>query len=195
MSELNDILPKRLAELFKNEAQKVTALKLNSTQGTISKWLNGSNLPSIDTLFLIAKQYHVSIDWLMGVSEKKSITEYYGQATYGTVVDSLTELIFHGLATIKKSNIGYQIDVDDELLAFLLNKSLTLSRTDNEIYKNWYDTKLYLFSNKTLINAITWRESDLNCEMLDATTESDWLQIYDKAKELDDEYIDMMSDP
>lgn len=62
----------RLAELRRanNITQKELAGKLKCSQNMISQWENGTRDPNTSTLNEIALIFDVSIDYLLGVSEK-----------------------------------------------------------------------------------------------------------------------------
>ena len=76
-----ELLKARLAETFENDTQEVVARKLMTTQGNVSKWLNGQ-IPTTDNLLSISKAYKVSGDWLLGISDEKEID--------GVVLEKLT---------------------------------------------------------------------------------------------------------
>ena len=69
MTDLKEILKNRLTETFAEDTQEVTARKLNTTQGNVSKWVNGQQVPTADMLRDISKAYKVSVDWLLGISD------------------------------------------------------------------------------------------------------------------------------
>ena len=73
MADLNEIMKERLTKIFSGEVQEVTARKLNTTQGNVSKWKNGQQVPTTDMLFMISKTYKVSVDWLLGISDEPEI--------------------------------------------------------------------------------------------------------------------------
>lgn len=64
------VLKERLRVAFGDDSQETIAKKLNMTQGNISKILKGQQ-PSLDTIYQVSKIYEVSVDWLLGISEKK----------------------------------------------------------------------------------------------------------------------------
>lgn len=78
----SDMLKNRLSETFKGDTQDVVARKLNTTQGNVSKWISGQQVPTTENLLLISKAYNVSIDWLLGRSGEKEID--------GVVLDKLS---------------------------------------------------------------------------------------------------------
>lgn len=67
----------RLKELrkSKNINQQKLALKLNITQAAVSKYELGLSEPDISTLIKIADIFNVSIDYLIGLSDKP--IQYY----------------------------------------------------------------------------------------------------------------------
>ena len=63
----------RLKELRegKKETQQQLSMILNVSQTMISRYELGIAYPEIETLIAMAQHYHVSIDYLLGVSESK----------------------------------------------------------------------------------------------------------------------------
>lgn len=63
----------RLKELRegKKETQQQLSIILNVSQTMISRYELGTAYPDVDTLIAIAQHYHVSVDYLLGVSESK----------------------------------------------------------------------------------------------------------------------------
>lgn len=49
-----------------NLSQDELALALHITRQAVSRWENGDTVPNTDTLKLIAEQFHVSVDYLLG---------------------------------------------------------------------------------------------------------------------------------
>ncbi len=82
MEDLNSIVKDRLSDVFKNDTQETVARKLNTSQGNVSKWVNGQQIPTTDMLYEISKAYDVSVDWILGRSESKEID--------GLVIEKLT---------------------------------------------------------------------------------------------------------
>lgn len=54
-----------------DDSQEAFAQKISSTQSNVSKMLNGTP-PSAATLKALATVYKVSVDWLLGLSDKKN---------------------------------------------------------------------------------------------------------------------------
>lgn len=140
MAELDvETFKNRLREVFREDSQEVTGKKIGVGQGNVSKLLSPSEkqLPRADTLFRIAEVYHVSIDWLLGISEKKQIVKSANGVSYASAVRALVDLCQHQVAAITdESGPGLAFKFDDPLIKFLVKKSLALSKTDTESYQN-----------------------------------------------------------
>ncbi len=109
MDEWKAVLKERLAEIFKNETQEVISRKLNMTQGNISKWVSGPQIPTADTLLEISKAYKVSVDWLLGISDQKEIDGVVVEKlTYEQVARILDRLLENGSIEIPDLNEVHQ---------------------------------------------------------------------------------------
>ena len=67
-----DITLKRIKQLKGTDSQDAFAKKIKTTQSNVSKLLRGSP-PSAATLKALAETYHVSVDWLLGLSDEMEI--------------------------------------------------------------------------------------------------------------------------
>ncbi len=79
MKDYRDLFISRLWELFGDEKQSSLAERYHTSQTAISNWKNGKNFPNADTLHQIAEDYNVSIDWLLGFSNRKNQDETYDE--------------------------------------------------------------------------------------------------------------------
>jgi len=74
--DIKNTLPQNL--IFLRKSQKLTqgefAEKINYSDKTISKWENGDAIPDVETLYLIAKFYNVTLDALVSSDLQKIIT-------------------------------------------------------------------------------------------------------------------------
>ena len=63
----------RLRELIKERGITITALakELKISHQSVSQYINGSAYPNIERLFMIARFFDVSINYLVGLTEKK----------------------------------------------------------------------------------------------------------------------------
>ena len=69
----NGIIAQRIKEVMGDLTQADFASQVNSTQTTISKVLAGA-MPSSSLLTSIAKQFGVSVDWILGLSDNKYVS-------------------------------------------------------------------------------------------------------------------------
>lgn len=76
--------------------------KLGIKQSTLSSYENGTVSPSNEVLYAIATQYHVSLDWLFGITDKE-----ISLSTMGDVVDFLLELD-------DLNELHYELEINDK---------------------------------------------------------------------------------
>lgn len=119
-----DSVKERLREAFGSDSQETIGKNLNMTQGNVSKLLSGVQQPTVDTLFRIANVYDVSIDWLMGLSDRKKVIKPEIGTTYGLAVETIQELLIHGSEMVDKEREGcIEISITDPILVKLLKKN------------------------------------------------------------------------
>lgn len=188
----NEVIRSRLKETFGAEQQEIIAGRLNVTQGTVSKVLTGNQTLTLEMAYHIAQQYGVSVDWLLGLSNKKSITNSEG--SYTAAVEAIHALDCHGAASVElpeKSGKAI-VTCDDPLLKYLLRKCNALYKADQEMFKNWRETKLSQFEDKPILYSMAWRDDNVDFLASEARTESNWLEVYEMAQKFLDDYDDMM---
>ena len=184
----------RLKEIM-NDSQEVIAKKLNMTQGNVSKLLSGAQQPTLDTLYRIATVYNVSIDWLMNLSDRKKCIKLESGTTYGLAVEAIQDLVQCGSEMIDKEKEGIvEISITGPILVKLIRKSRALSKADWELYKDWKNTRLSMFDDKAIVWSQAFRNHKVEFLVGEATTESNLLEVYEVAKNEEDEYAAMMQD-
>lgn len=100
-TERKELIANRLAETFNHEVQELTASRLNTSQSNVSKWVAGQQIPTSDYLWLISTKYNVSVDWLLGLSNKKTVDEIDCESlTYGQVIKILERLLKYRILLI-----------------------------------------------------------------------------------------------
>lgn len=163
MEDLKTILAERLSEIFGDERQQKIANMFYTTQGTVSKWVKGESIPGPETLVEIAKTYHVSVDWLLGLSDERE-TEILSveDLTYEQVALILHYLFELGGIEVPnrdmmkkdaegvKDNTDY-IKVNDNALSFLLRRRWAVSGVGEEYLPTWVDTEVRPFNGVRLI--------------------------------------------
>ena len=58
-----------------HDSQEEFAEKLGVSERVVQSWENGASVPDTDVIVKIAKTFHVSADWLMGLSEQRTVEE------------------------------------------------------------------------------------------------------------------------
>lgn len=187
-------LKERLKEAFGSDSQEAVANKLNMTQGNVSKLLSGMQQPTLDTLYRIADIYDVSIDWLMGLSDRRHVTKPGVGVSYALATEVLNELISNGSKLSSgKSERDISIQIKDPILIKLVNKSRTLFTTDFELYQNWKKTRLSMFDDKSLLWASIFQNSNICFLASQATNESNFLELYEEALREQKEYEEVLN--
>lgn len=195
MALKTDVLKDRLREAFGSDSQETIGNKLNMTQGNISKLLSGSQQPTLETVYHIAEIYDVSVDWLLGLSEKKGTDKSAGKTTYSTAVKAVVQLKNHGaVVSWGMKGQGTHVQSSDPLLLWLVKKALTLEDTDFGSYQRWQEEKLSMFEDKPLLYTDGWHDQTVGFLAREATTESNWLEVYNAAKKAEDRFAEMMGD-
>lgn len=189
-----DIFKSRLRETFGTDSQKTVGKKLNMTQGNVSKLLSGLQQPTLDTLYRIAEVYGVSVDWLMGLSDRKNVMKPEVGISYAIAIEVVSDLIRHGAKLLDEPKHSLSVVIDDPILAKLIRKGHALSETDRDLFQDWKNTKLSLFDDKSLLWPVAFCENGVKYMVADAITEAHLLEVYDAAKRGQDEYDEMMAD-
>lgn len=187
-----NVIKERLEEIFNGESQQTVADKLNMTQGSISKLLTGKQVPTLETLYHIANIYGVSVDWIIGLSERREtskVTEFE-TASYSDVVEALTQLVYiDGAEILDDESSEFILRINDPLAKALLKKSIMLVKMDMELYKNWNYNKLPLFDDRELIEEMIWDDGTISVQARENLSETAWLQVHDKARARRAEYM------
>ena len=158
-----DVTLERILELKGNDTQDAFGKKIKMSQANVSKMLKGTP-PSAATLIEIAKAYHVSVDWLLGLSEQKEHTSNLdvSNLTYSDVMAVIDKLYENGTIQMgyDYNSYGNESDpgmllVQDKILLFLLEGMDKLSGDNADIAGLWKDKTSKAFSNTPLLQ---WSE-------------------------------------
>lgn len=178
-----EVLKERLNKAKGSDSQDEVAAKLNMTQGNVSKLLSGNQQPTLETIYLFAQAYNVSVDWLLGLSNDSKITKEK-EVTYAAAVEAIVEIEGNDRNySYPVDEYDYSLTISDPLLVRLLRKGIALYNADKEAYNSWRENKLSMFSEATLINAGFWEKSDADALFYPSTQENQWLKKYKKTKE------------
>jgi transcriptional regulator with XRE-family HTH domain len=97
-NKAGDIFKRRLKILRRERDIKHIANEIGIACETLRRYEKGDRLPDIDIAADIAKYYGVSIDWLLGIEEKRqSQTEYIGSVCEYTGLSEKAIALLHSL--------------------------------------------------------------------------------------------------
>ncbi len=148
----------RIREVMGDLSQEKFAKSIKSSQSVVSKILSGDQ-PSLNVLIEIAKEYKVSIDWLLGLSPCKylsgcSVFEEDTATTYADVISILVRLMKHNSVSCtristepsaKYDPYGLTADlnredlvrINDHFIGDLLTVANTILSTSPETINTW----------------------------------------------------------
>jgi len=167
-SEVKKIVSSRLKELTTDETDVQTAGKLQTSQSNWNQIKNGIHPPTLDTLILISKTYHVSVDWLLGLKDEKDINVVnidaldYRQVfmvlnklqEYKSIVPAQsTEQIVStegddnsehkSEPSVKTKGVDYDLlRINDPVLSFMLRRRMKLTEVDPSYFHDWEEKHL-----------------------------------------------------
>ena len=187
----NDVIRARLKETFGAEQQEVTAGRLNVVQGTISKVLSGNQTLTLEMAYHIAKEYQVSVDWLLGLSEEKQNNKT-AETSYASAARVLADLQNCGAIASPPNAENTFFTINDPLLLNLYSKGKKLLEVDREFYKDWITNKLNAFADKEVLYSLAWSDQGVRLMTGEASKDEHWLEVYRQAKASYDDFVKAM---
>ena len=150
-----DVTIERIKELKGADSQEIFAQKINMTQSNVSKMLGGMP-PSASTLIAISKAYDVSVDWLLGLSDRKSRKNFpdLDNITYADALAVFDRLIENDSIYANEMDSSMFRSLDG-VLSYLLESRLTVENVDIETRRYWYKTTAEQFSEYKIIK---WKQ-------------------------------------
>lgn len=159
-----DVTLERIKELKGTDSQEVFANKINTTQSNVSKMFKGTP-PSAATLKALAQAYSVSVDWLLGLSDKKEIGDknISHELTAETVTYADAMAVLEVLYQKESIDVGYDMNgynneldpntilVRDKILAYFLDNRLRYNGGSRDIYDIWLEKAMQHYSNQLLV--------------------------------------------
>lgn len=214
MDNRKDITKQRLSEIFQGETQEITAKKLNTTQSNVSKWVNvnSQQLPAPDMLRDISKTYKVSVDWLLGISDRKEIDGVtVEKLTYEQVTKIIDWLIEMGTITIpdlqqlKDNQNGYigpddeevlskrpnfdsdYMKVNDRVLSYMLRRRVKFYELGKEVVEFWKDKTLANYRDVPLLRYTGNMQNAIDAHRWVTFTDGDWVELVRKLEAMTEE--------
>jgi len=136
--------------------QKEFANKINVSLTSLSAYEQGTKNPSFDVFVRIAKQFHVSTDWLCGLSDNTFATIDREE----DVIKILIEISKHFEMNVKRTNAydsvpnTYAIEFSNDVINAFCEKWQRIlnlyddSTIDRELYDLWCENELKAIYNK-----------------------------------------------
>lgn len=215
MDDLKVIVSKRLAELFNNETQEMTADRLKMTQGNVSKWLSAQQLPTTDMLYTIAKVYDVSVDWILGISDVRDINGLdIEDLTYEQVARIMDKLIVNDnmrilnlkeaetrqspddFGEIETSGIRIEIrpndnsdyiKVKDRLLSYMLRRRYKIYDIGEDMVDFWQNSSLPNFKGLKVVDYKGNIQDALDAKGWVGLQDADWVNLIEEISKLSEE--------
>lgn len=215
MDELKEIVSKRLAELFRNETQEMTANRLKMTQGNVSKWLSAQQLPTSDVLYTIAKVYDVSVDWILGISDVRDINGLdIEDLTYEQVARIMDKLIvndnmrilnlkeaetchspddFGEIGTsgirieIRPNDNSDYIKVKDRLLSYMLRRRYKIYDVGEDMVDFWQNSSLPNFKGLKVVDNKGNMQDALDAKGWVGLQDADWVNLIEEISKLSED--------
>lgn len=161
----DEVTLERIKELKGNDSQSAFAKKINTTQSNVCKMLQGTP-PSAATLKSMSEKYNVSVDWLLGLSEKKEIGESVqshditsSNITYADAMAVLEILYQKECLQVGYEPGGYDggpdpgiIWVRDKVLRYYLDNRLRYSDGSRNIYDIWLADALERYGKRKIFS-------------------------------------------
>ena len=165
-----NITLERIKELKGNDSQEVFAQRIHTTQSNISKMLKGVAPPSAATLTELAKAYHVSVDWLLGLSDEKESEKKVQShnltaetVTYADAMAVLEVLYQKGSIEVGYDDNGFNSEPDpstiyvkDKVIAYFLDNRFRYNGGSQNIYDIWMKQAMEIYDKHLLLQ---WTDS------------------------------------
>lgn len=179
-SENENITTQRIKELKGSESQEQFASKLHMSQSNISKILNGMP-PSASVLTVLAKEYDVSVDWLLGLTDRRSRKSFPDRdnITYADVL-AVFDKLMESNSIYENIVRNHVFVINDRALDYLLKSRVKARSVDISTCEFWYNKAAENFANVKIINWEKHIESFFEQLVPDNPEETDILSFLKK---------------
>lgn len=144
----NDPLPKRLRDLIKerNITQDELSKAVGVSRGSIGQYANGDSTPKYDALIAIAKYFNTSTDYLLGLSDSRSVDISAREICNRT---NLTDSAFAALSSLSRSDADTPEEASRKQYArFLTNEIIERVIADPAFLE---DLRRYWYANQEIL--------------------------------------------
>ncbi|MCI5795234.1 MAG: helix-turn-helix domain-containing protein [Ruminococcus sp.] len=155
--DIGEVFGKRLLELRdeRNETQEQLAKAVNITRQSLSRYEANERTPNIELIYNIAKHYEVSADYLLGLSEVKSLDNRVQAAceVTGLSEEAIT-------AIIQLNEIGMGNDIDELDIYCSLKDALDMFITSDYSFSLLMGIANYNVSTKNFVKMLVNKKSN-----------------------------------
>lgn len=172
-----DLTTMRIIELKGQDSQEVFAEKIHMSQANVSKMLNGTP-PSASTLIALAKEYEVSVDWILGLSDRKSnkMIPSAENMTYNDAISVLNELLELGSIDINGWDTS-SLYIKDRVLKYLMESRQKVVGLDVNLRRFWYKNTADHFAGLVITKWEDEFEERFDDELPENPNDSDVIRI------------------
>lgn len=169
------ILPTRIKELRNtlNLTQKDFAASINISTVSVSSYETGTKTPSLEIVISIAKKYNVSLDWLCGLSNNKSL-----EKQIETYADFIKEILFITNIEYKDSN------------SYVANKNIDVANKDKITIVSHCPNVTSFFKEYEKMTALLY-DRTIDRELFDLWLNKQYEKLNKPIKEFDDDSFDI----
>lgn len=161
-----NITVNRINEVKGTMTQEQFAREIGSSQSVVSKVLSGDP-PSISVLIGIANRFDVSIDWLLGISPRKSLKNYStydntNPVTYADITAFFVTLLNNNSISFKRDEANGEPDtitINDSFIGDLVTSANSLLKTNPETIDAWLEIAIKKYD----IPLLKWTKYEETC--------------------------------
>ena len=194
----DSIIVKRIKELMGGMTQTEFAEKIHSSQPAISRIISGEE-PSLNVLRDISKYCSVSVDWILGISNKKNIIGYSTfeedrPTTYSDVIATLIRMAKNESIEImrvedesqgynpymQKADFNDYIKIKDHFVGDLLISADSLLKNNPETIDSWlkkvvedYDDPILHWNQSHEATYLAYKNQKSSLNILKSITEKE----------------------
>ena len=179
-------LAKRMKEAVGKDTQATVGSKLSIVQSTISKYFSTKEsnwtFPSLETIYNFARTYDVSVDWLLGLSDKKRReNQNNNNHDYVDTFFALEKYFLNGHLTF--DNKEYNHYIKDPIFHHWIKTAIAMNAISVPAYNLWKENSLSKYRGKELLSL-----PKENCVLISAdldkfSTDEDLLKLHSRLSE------------
>ena len=179
-------LAKRMKIAVGNDTQAIVGSKLVLGQSTISKYFSSkegnATLPSLETIYNLARTYNVSVDWLLGLSDKMRIDNQNNNSNdYVDTFFALENYFFNGHLTF--DNKEYNHYIKDPIFHHSIKTAIAMNSISVPVYNLWKENSLSKYRGKELLSLPKENCMSISEKLDNFSSDEDLLKLHSRLSE------------